>query len=130
MRIFPALSTIAFVLTLTGAPTMAHHAAAMFDSKKSLTLHGTVKEFQWINPHCFIQLTVPDKNGAVEWSVEMASPSLIYRSGWRPGTVKAGEKVTLVIHPVRDGSHGGLYLSGTTDKGAVLGAQDKGASTP
>jgi Family of unknown function (DUF6152) len=111
-------------------PTVAHHSAAMFDSQKSLTLHGIVREFQWTNPHCFIQLTVSNQSGAVEWSIEMASPALIYRSGWRPGTVKAGDEVTLVIHPVRDGSAGGLYVSGANQSGARLGAGSKGAATP
>jgi hypothetical protein len=83
----------------------------MFDDDKSVTLAGTVKSFQWTNPHCWIQLVVPGEAGSVEWSVEMGSPSLLFRAGWKPGTLKTGQKITVVIHPMRDGTPGGLFVS-------------------
>jgi Family of unknown function (DUF6152) len=124
-----ALACITSLVLLSFA-AQAHHSAAMFDYKKSLTLVGTVKEFQWTNPHCFIQLMVTDQNGTAEWSIEMASPSEVYRSGWRPSTLRIGGKATIVIHPVRNGSHGGLYSSGTTENGVLPGAKGKGVATP
>jgi len=82
------VSGFGVLFALCTVPGAAHHSAAMFDSQKSLTLLGTIKEFQWVNPHCWIQLLVPEQNGTVEWSIEMGSPSQIYGSGWRPSTLQ------------------------------------------
>ena len=125
----PRLTCFGILLTLGAVPGIAHHSAAMFDSQKSLTLQGTIKDFQWVNPHCWIQLLVPEQNGTVEWSIEMGSPMQIYRSGWRPGTLHSGQKVTIVMHPVRDGSRGGQFVSGISEDGAPLGAQGKGPAS-
>jgi len=110
-------------LALAPALALAHHSFAMFDQSKSVTLHGTVKDFRWNNPHVFIQLLVLDEPGASEeWSIEMSSPEHLSRVGWRPRTLKAGDKVTLLIHPMRDGVKGGQYLSGTGPEGALVGS--------
>ncbi len=103
------------LLTLGGfaSAAHAHHSSAMFDAQQSLTLSGTVKQFQWSNPHCWIQVTVNDKTGPVEWSVEMGSPSQLFRSGWRPTILHAGEAIVVVVHPMRDGSKGGQFVSAT-----------------
>jgi hypothetical protein len=106
-------------LALAG-PCCAHHSFAMFDRTKTVTLRGTVKQFQWTNPHCFIQVLVPSPDGTVEWSIEMNSPGASYREGWRPGTLKAGDKVTVVINPVRNGTHGGRLVSATDAHGRRL----------
>jgi hypothetical protein len=95
----------------------AHHSGSMFDDRSSITLVGTVKQFQWTNPHCWIQLLVPDKSGPVEWSVEMGSPSQLFRGGWKPKTLQVGDKMVVIVHPMRDGTNGGLYVSSTRDDG-------------
>ena len=100
--------------------THAHHSSAMFDPQQSLTLNGTVKQFQWSNPHCWIQVTVNDKAGPVEWSVEMGSPSQLFRSGWRPTILHAGEAIVVVVHPMRDGSKGGQFVSATHADGTPI----------
>ncbi len=104
-------------------PVFAHHAFAMFDRNKPKTLAGTVKELQWTNPHCFIQLLVAREGDALgtqdEWSIEMASPGQLVRGGWRPRTLKPGDKITVVIWPMHDGSKGGYYVSGTGSKGKL-----------
>jgi hypothetical protein len=93
-------------------PTLwAHHSFAMFDFQRDVTLVGTVKEFQWGNPHVFIDVLVPGDSGASVWSVEMTSPSHLVRNGWKPMTLKAGEHITVVIHPLRDGRNGGAYVA-------------------
>ena len=92
---------------------LGHHSGAMFDDQKLLTLNGTVKAFQWSNPHCWIQVQVAGPEGPVEWSVEMGSPSLLLRGGWKPRTLKVGDTIVVVVHPMRDGTHGGLYVSAT-----------------
>lgn len=109
---------IAAVLSNFALPYAAHHSAAIFDAKRPLTLQGTVKLFQWTNPHCWIQVMVPGQNVATEWSIEMGSPSQLYRKGWRPGTLKPGDRVTIVIYPTRDGTKGGEFISGTGPNGA------------
>ena len=96
----------------------AHHSPAMFDASKEITLTGTVKEFQWTSPHCWIQLLVAgDKPGAapVEWGVEMDNPLGLSRNGWKPGSLKAGDQVVVVAHPLRDGSNGAQVVSVTKD---------------
>jgi len=108
---------------LSFAPlAVAHHSGAMFDDSKSVTLTGTVKQFQWTNPHCWIQMMVPDKGGGtVEWSVELGAPFELFRTGMRPGTLKPGDKITVVVHPLRDGSRAGLFVSATGPNGKPLG---------
>jgi Family of unknown function (DUF6152) len=103
------------------APVCAHHSGAMFDAQKTVTLQGTVKAFQWSNPHCWIQLLVPKDGGAQEWSIEMGSTTELYRSGWRPRTLQTGQGVTILAHPMRDGSPGAHFLSAVGPDGATLG---------
>jgi len=114
---------IAVVAMLAASSAFAHHSFAMFDQSKSVTVEGTVKDFRWNNPHVFIQLLVKTQAGTEEeWSIEMTSPEHLSRVGWRPGTLKPGDKVTLVIHPMRDGSTGGQYLSGIGPDGPLVGS--------
>jgi hypothetical protein len=114
------LSLIA--LLLTALPAAAHHSGSMFDDKQSITLNGTVKAFQWTNPHCFIQILVPGTDGkTAEWSVEMGAPFEVIRTGFKPKSLKPGDKITVVIHPMRDGSRGGLFVSAVTPDGKQLG---------
>jgi len=101
---------------------LAHHSFAMFDRDKKVTLVGTVREFQWTNPHSWIEIDVPDSAGNPQkWSVEMNSPNNLGRQGWRSSTLKAGDKVTVIISPLRNGDKGGLFVSATLPSGKVLG---------
>jgi uncharacterized protein DUF6152 len=115
-------SLVAAIILSIALPAAAHHSGAMFDNSRSITLKGTVKAFQWTNPHCFIQMIVPGPNGeAAEWSVEMGSPFEVFRTGLRPATLKAGDKITVVVHPVRAGGRAGLFVSATGANGKPLG---------
>jgi hypothetical protein len=98
----------------------AHHSQAMYDMAKTVSLNGTVRDFQWSNPHCWIRLSVLQPNGAVDWGVEMGNPRQLYRAGWRPGTLKAGDKITIVINPLRDGAHGGQFYSAVDEQGNAI----------
>jgi hypothetical protein len=102
------------------APCAAHHSMAMFDFQKPVTLRGTVKELQWTNPHCFLEVLTAATGGATEWSLEMHSPQTMYRMGWRPGSFSPGDKVTVTMAPTRDGSHGGSLMVATDAGGKVL----------
>jgi hypothetical protein len=120
---------IGIPLLMGAAPLCAHHSGAMYDSQRTATLQGTVRIFQWSNPHCWVQLLVPRDGVTQEWSVEMGSTAELYRSGWRPGTVKPGDKMTIAVHPMRDGSPGAHFLSAVGPDGAALG-KPKTADVP
>jgi hypothetical protein len=107
-RIFAAAALAAAV----AAPASAHHSFAMFDNQKQMTLEGTIKEFQWTNPHTWIQVMVKDKSGKdVEWSIEGGSPNGLSRNGWKRTSLKPGDKATVIIHPLKDGSNGGSLMT-------------------
>ena len=106
---------------LCAAPAMAHHSFAMFDPDKVVTLKGTVKEFQWTNPHVWIQLLVPNgKGGAVEYGVECRSINMLSHNGWLHGTIKAGDQISLTMHPLRSGAPGGALMEVTMPNGRRL----------
>lgn len=119
-----------FCVGALGLPAFAHHSGAMFDTTRSVTLQGTVRAFQWTNPHSFIQLVVAGSGGPQEWSIEMGSPGQLYRNGWRPSSIRAGEQLTVVLHPLRDGSTGGVFVSATAADGQAVGTPRTAAATP
>jgi hypothetical protein len=103
-----AIAAGAAVVALLSTPVSAHHSFAMFDRSKTVTIEGTVKEVQWTNPHVWIQILVKDAAGKnVEWSIESISPNYLARIGWKPSSVKAGDRASIVINPLRDGTAGG-----------------------
>lgn len=118
----PLSRCLAITALLSSAtPVLAHHSTAMYDYTKTLTVIGTVREFQWANPHCYIQVLVPDgKGGNAEWSIEGGTPTGMSRLGWSRDSLKPGDKVTLAFAPMRDGSHGGSFKTATLPDGKVL----------
>ena len=114
------------------APALAHHSFAMFDMTQEKTVSGTVTDFQWTNPHSWIWLEVPTAGGASEqWGVEGMSPNFLERRGWPQNTLKVGDKVTVVVHPVKNGGKGGSFVRVTLPDGTVrnmLGAYPAGAA--
>jgi hypothetical protein len=122
---FAALAGIA--AAIYAIPAVAHHSFAMFDAGQTTTLEGTVKEFQWTNPHAWIMLTVAKEGQAQDWAIEMNGPTGLVRQGWRPKTLTPGMPVTMTIHPLRDGSNGGQFLEIKLPDGTVMG---RGAAPP
>ena len=116
---------VALLAALATGSALAHHSAAMFDAAKEVTLAGTVKEFQWMSPHCWIQLLVPDPSrptaAPIEWGIEMDNPLGLSRHGWKPGSLKPGDKIVVKARPLRDGSPGGQVVSVTTADGKPIG---------
>jgi phage-related protein len=109
------------------APVQAHHSFAMFDMTKSVVLKGTVTEFQWTNPHSWLQVKVLDEHGeSTEWSIELGSLSGLRQAGWKPRTFQPGDKVTVTAHPLRDGKKGGSLVSVVLPNGQVLGGGGTG----
>ena len=119
-NVFAIAGIAALVFAL---PAVAHHSFAMFDREKSVTLTGVVKEFEWTNPHVWLHVMAADTGGkAVEWSFEMQATAQASSGGWRPDTVKPGDKVMVEFHPLRDGSRGGELLAATVADGRRLGS--------
>jgi len=119
---FGTLGLAGIVVGMFAIPAIAHHSFAMFDAEKSKTLEGTVKEFQWTNPHSWILMTVNNAEGKPEqWAIEMGGPGGLARQGWVPKTLTPGMKVKTVIHPLRDGTNGGQFMAITLPDGTVMG---------
>lgn len=118
----PAISALVAISVIAGiAPAVAHHSDAMFNSDKELVLSGTVKEFQYTNPHSWIQLIVPAASGApVEWSIETGAPIVLLRAGIKPTALQPGDKVAVRVHPLKDGGAGGSLIEVKKEDGSIL----------
>jgi hypothetical protein len=130
-RLAVGLEVLAMVGMLA-APAMAHHSFAMFDQTKQMSVQGTVKEFQWTNPHAFIRVEVSANGSADVWDVELNSPNNLKRQGWNSQSVKTGDKVTVVLNPLREMSQhkGGLFVAVTLPNGSVLGDATRAGGGP
>lgn len=111
---------LAIGAAVVAVPSAAHHSFAMFDTRQEVTLSGTVREFQWTNPHSWLQLQVAREGRTVEYSIELGSPNTMSRKGWRRTTFKPGDRVTVVMNPMRDGSPGGALVSAVDAAGNRL----------
>jgi len=119
---FSIACAAALAVSIPALPAQAHHSMAMFDQTKTVTISGTVKQFQWTNPHCYIQLVAKDAKGVEkEWSLEMGAPMYLYAKGWRPSSLKAGTQISVTINPLRNGEPGGIVLTASTADGKQIG---------
>jgi hypothetical protein len=128
----PMRAVAILLSSLLAAAAMAHHSTAEFDYSKQVTIKGKVKEVQWTNPHSYIQLLVPGKDGkAVQWSVEIGSPSLNINMGWRKNSVVAGDEVTMLLSPARNGKpYGTLRVLTFADGRELKGVAAQVGSRP
>src|SRR5260221_9391171 len=109
-------------LAVYAIPAVAHHSFAMFDASKTVTLEGSVKEFQWTNPHAWILLNVANPQGQADvWAIELNGPSGLARDGWKPKTLTPGMNVSVTIHPLHDGTNGGEFLNVKLADGSQMG---------
>lgn len=116
-----AASLVGLAALAPAGPAGAHHAFNMYDNSKYLSLTGTVKTYTWRNPHVMIDYVAEGANGEPEvWSIECSSPNIIGRHGWSPSSLAAGDKVAMVVHPMKNGSKVALMVKVTTTKGEVL----------
>jgi len=114
----------ALVLAVAIQPVLAHHSGAGF-SNDTKQISGTVKEFQFKNPHSWIQVNVPDANGKItEWSVEWGSPNQLGRDGYRPSTFSPGAKVTMKVHPMANGAPVAGFMAAKFPDGKTIGKWD------
>ena len=117
------LAVLAVVAGLLPGAAAAHHSFAMFNRDQLTSITGVVKDYEWSNPHVWIHLMVTDDKGVPhEWGFEMQSIAQDSRAGWRPDSVKPGDKVTIEFHPLKDGSRGGELLAAVVPDGRRLGS--------
>lgn len=123
-RIAGTASVILCLALLSAAPQHAdaHHSNAMFDKSVVRQEKVTIREFQWTNPHVWIQVIVTGADGASEeWSIEGGGPNTLFRNGWRPHSFKAGDVVDMKFNPMHDGSKAGLFVGARFADGSTLG---------
>ncbi len=124
MRRFPLGPCLGLTLLASAAPSAAHHSFAMFDRDRTVALAGTVKAFQIMNPHGWLRILAPAPDGSqAEWSIELGGPVQVRLMGLTESAIHAGDKITVQVHPLRDGSYGGQFVSATLPDGRIVGAR-------
>jgi hypothetical protein len=124
------LSVVAAV-GLLGVSAAAHHGAASFDTTRELILKGTVTEWIWANPHCFLKFDAKDDTNTVRnWAVEVSNPTDMTRLGWARTSFKFGDEVTVTLQPVKNGAPVGRLRSVVLPNGQTLGSGGRGAPPP
>jgi hypothetical protein len=107
-----AFGLAAVAAALIAAPALAHHSFAMFDQSKVLYTSGTVKNFDFVNPHAWLNVNVTNEAGNVAtWSFEGGSPSQLVKLGWSTRDLREGDKLEVGFRPLKDGSRGGQLMS-------------------
>jgi hypothetical protein len=117
MAAFVALAAACFAVQ-----GQAHHSFAMFDHEKMITISGTLTEFEWTNPHCWLHVGVVDAatGRTLDWAFEMGSIGQVTQQGWKTDTVKPGDKITIEAYPMKDGSRGGQYQGAKLSDGRTF----------
>lgn len=117
-----AVAPLIILLVAAPATGLAHHSFAMFNRDQTMSVSGSVKDYEWANPHVWIHVMVTDEKGVPrEWGFEMQSIAQDSRAGWRPDSVKPGDKITVEFHPLKDGTRGGQLASAVLANGTRLG---------
>jgi hypothetical protein len=120
-RIIVSVAVMVAALQLGEVPALSHHSNVAFAVETVLTATGTVKQWQWSNPHTWLIMDVDDgKGGKVEWAMEGRAPGVLLRAGWSRSVLKAGDKVTVHYSPSKDGSKVGMIARVTMADGKVL----------
>jgi hypothetical protein len=115
----------AAALAAAALPAFAHHSYAEFANDKTVTVTGTLKEFQWTNPHSWLLVMVPNAKGVPEqWALELNSVSMLAAKGWKPKTVLPGDKISVTFHPMKNGTRAGSSISVKLPSGKVMGGTD------
>jgi hypothetical protein len=137
LRRIPILATLlGAVLLAASPPAWVHHSGAMFDRTKVVKIIGVVTEFNWSNPHSSFKVDVSDANGNIEtWAIEMNGPNNLVHEGWKRTSIKPGDKVSVIVNPLRDGRPGGWWVGIMLADGKFLGSdhanpEDNGPSSP
>lgn len=115
---------VALFILLAAAPVLAHHGGAEYDAK-TIVLTGTIREFQFTNPHSWIQVDVKDESGkVVQWSLEWGSPNTLTRQGVHPSSFPVGAKASFKVHPVKTGAPIASFMGAKFEDGTIVGKWD------
>jgi hypothetical protein len=115
--------------SLIALPAAAHHSFSMFDNQKTITLTGVVKQLEWTNPHCWLDIVVEENGKEIEYPLEMQGTGQSMKNGWTPDTVKPGDRISADIHPLKAvGSHGGQLLAVVLPDGRKIAVTGRPAS--
>jgi uncharacterized protein DUF6152 len=110
-----------FAILMAVVPVFAHHGNAAFDSDKRVTIKGTVTEWFWANPHCFLQFDAKDDSGnVVHWVAEASNPPDMINHGWTKGVLKVGDQITVTVIPVKNGKPIGRIAAVVLPSGQTL----------
>jgi hypothetical protein len=121
MKQLLAVLCVLGALAIDGVPALAHHSAAMFDEKKTVTVDGVVKEFQLTNPHSWLLVDVKDKSGkVVTWGFEAEGPSTLRRAGIKPSDFAPGTKLKITGNPMKDGRPAAIWVSAVRADGKAF----------
>jgi hypothetical protein len=114
---------VALILVAMPALLVAHHGNASFDTSKRVTLKGTVTEWIWANPHCFLKVDAMDDTGGVRnWALETQNPIAMTQRGWSRNAFKVGDQVTVVLEAVKNGAAIGRIVTVKLPDGSTLEA--------
>ena len=124
--------SLAMIAVAFAAPAFAHHSFSMFDQEKTVTYRGVVKEFEWNNPHVWLRVTVKDPASGKDlpYAFEMGSVRRSMLDGWKADSVKPGDAISVTIHPLKDGSRGGMYLAAQLANGTKFGRTGPAVGLP
>ena len=131
MRNIRGLSlAVGFSVVMPVAAALAHHSfAAEFDADKRVTLKGTITKVEWMNPHTYFYIDAEDEDGkVVNWAVEGGAPNTLYRQGWKPTSLKVGDRITVVGSRAKNGSNLANAIAFILPDGRCLFAGTSGPS--
>lgn len=121
------VAALAAGLLIVSVPLVAHHSTINFDTGKEITMKGTVREWIWANPHCFLTFDVRDENGSVvQWIAETSNPPDMVRRGWSKQSLEPGDEVTVTVEPVKNGRPLGRVLQVVFPDGQTLSTRGRG----
>jgi hypothetical protein len=127
----PAILLAVAAAGVAAAPALAHHSSAMFDATKTVTVTGEVKQYQFVQPHTWIDVNVKDATGKETlWSIEGGATGQMRNIGLPPSALKPGDKVTVTAHPLRDGRPAGAFVSIVMPDGRTLSARAQPQTPP
>jgi hypothetical protein len=121
LKLLKAAAVAVLLAGAGAAPALAHHSFAMFDNDHQVKLEGTVTHFQWTNPHVYVELETLGSDGTTKrWTIECANPGILDRVGWKFNMIKVGDKLKMIVAPLRTGEAGGLLKEVVLPDGRVF----------
>ena len=117
-------SLVFAAVLLCAGPAQSHHSNVEYEVTKVITVTGVVTEFEWVNPHTWLHITVADgKGGKVVWLAEGRAPGILLRAGWTKSSLKFGETVTVDMSPAKNGTLKAIIARVTKADGTILSNQ-------